>query len=155
MKRAALFMTAGLIGGAAGTGIISYKSKKRTEEYKNKILGYYTTLIRWLACKQQGRSLVEFFIKHGYKSVAIYGMKELGERLYDELSGTDIEVKYIIDKKIKNAPGGLEVKYPDQALPDVDVIVVTADYYFVEIEKELSSYVNYPVYSLSDILCEM
>ena len=44
---------------------------------------------------------------------------------------------------------------PDDELEPVDVIVVTAIYYFDEIEDMLSEKVDYPVISLEDILYEV
>ena len=37
-----------------------------------------------------------------YKEIAIYGMSYLGERLADELAGSDITVKYAIDRNADN-----------------------------------------------------
>ena len=90
-----------------------------------------------------------------FRSVAIYGMKELGERLYDELENSGIEVCYIIDKNADSIYADVDVITPDDDLKPVDVIVVTAIYYFDEIEEMLSEKVDYPVISLEDILYEV
>lgn len=82
-------------------------------------------------------------------------MKELGEHLYDELEGTGIIVQYIIDKNADQIYADVEVKTPDEKLDQVDAIVVTAVYYFDEIEEMLSEKVDCPVLSLEDILYEM
>jgi len=41
---------------------------------------------------------------------------------------------------------------PTDELPDVDVIVVTADYYFEEIKDKLSKKVDCPIISIGEIL---
>ena len=110
---------------------------------------------QWLRIRQEGKTLVEYFEKNDYKTVAIYGMKELGERLYDELENSGIEVRYIIDKNADSIYADVDVITPDDDLEPVDVIVVTAIYYFDEIEEMLSEKVDYPVVSLEDILYEV
>ena len=110
---------------------------------------------QWLRIRQEGKTLVDFFEKNDYKTVAIYGMKELGERLYDELENSGITVKYIIDKNADTIYADVDVLTPDDELEPVDVVVVTAIYYFDEIEEMLSERVDYPVVSLEDILYEV
>ena len=41
---------------------------------------------------------------------------------------------------------------PKQKIPEVDAIIVTADFYYQEIKKELKLKVNCPVYSLSGVI---
>ena len=82
-------------------------------------------------------------------------MKELGERLYDELSGTDIEVSYIIDRDADSICADVDVVSPDETLKPVDLIVVTAIYYMDEIEELLWGRANCPVISIEEILNEL
>ena len=76
--------------------------------------------------KQEGKSLVEYFEYNNIKSIAIYGMKELGERLVKELEGSEIEIKYIIDQNADEIETKLKKVKPDGELAPVDAIVVTA-----------------------------
>lgn len=117
----------------------------------NKILRYFKILNIWLAEKQRDRSVVSYMKKKGYSRVAIYGMRELGERLYDELVDGGIEVAYVIDQS--NAVLGDFLLYkPDDELPYVDLIIVTADYYYDEIYQRLHSRVDCPITSISGLL---
>ena len=102
--------------------------------------------------KQKGKSAVTYLEKKGIKRIAIYGMKELGERFFEEIKNTDIEVAYIIDKNPREVIGDFQVISPQQELPEVDAVVVTADYYFKEIVNQLSEKVNCPIYSLNAVL---
>ena len=87
----------GLISGIAiGYSRVRVSSSER--EMKNKMYKYYVTLNNWLEKKQNNINLSSYFQNMGYKSVAIYGMKEVGERLYNELKDTETEVKYVIDQ---------------------------------------------------------
>ena len=110
---------------------------------------------QWLRIHQEGKTLVEYFRQNQYQTVAIYGMKELGERLYDELKGTDVTVRYIIDQNADMIYADVDVVTPEDVLEPVDVIVVTAIYYFDEIEENLSGKIQCPIVSLEDILYEI
>ena len=124
----------------------------RTTEKVDKFKSYYNMLNQWLLLKQQGKSLTKYFEDKGYKSIAIYGMGEMGNRLYDELLGTDIVVKYAIDKNAANTYSELTVCELEDELETVDAIIVTAIFAFEEIEASVNGVVNYPVISLEDVV---
>lgn len=162
MKRGSgrvLSTLAGIVAGAAAGGIAAGSaSSKKIKELMDghaKVHELYMAFDQWLRIRQEGKTLVDFFERNHYKTVAIYGMKELGERLYDELEGTGVTVKYIIDRNADTIYADVDVVTPDDELEPVDVIVVTAIYYFDEIESMLSEKVDYPVVSLEDILYEV
>ena len=49
-------------------------------------------LLRWIAIKQAGRDLGEYFVRHNYSAIAIYGWGNIGKLLFNELKNfTDIE----------------------------------------------------------------
>ncbi len=148
-------MAAGVVAG--GTVVRSTLSKrmKEMEEKGAKVHELYMAFDRWLQVRQEGKTLVEYFERRNYKTVAIYGMKELGERLYDELAGSGITVCYAIDKNAGSIYADVEVVPPETDLEPVDVIVVTAIYYYDEIEEVLSLKVDCPIVSLEDILYEV
>ena len=63
-----------------------------------------------------------------------------------------------IDSGSKNADGinmEIDVFTPEEELPDVDLIIVTAIYFYAEIERTLKELTDYRVSSLEDILYEM
>ena len=124
-------------------------------ESHKKVHELYMAFDQWLRIRQEGKTLIEYFKRNDYKTVAIYGMKELGEHLYDELNGSDITVRYAIDKNADSIYADVDVVTPDDELEPVDVIVVTAIYYFDEIEENLSGKVDCPIISLEDILYEI
>ncbi len=148
-------MAAGAVAGGVATGSASSKKIKQLVDGHAKVHELYMAFDQWLRIRQEGKTLVGFFERNNYKTVAIYGMKELGERLYDELQGSDITVKYIIDKNADTIYADVDVVTPDDELEPVDVIVVTAIYYFDEIEEMLGGKVDYPVISLEDVLYEV
>lgn len=145
-------VTAGAAAGSIAIRSASLKKVHKMAENHAKLHMLYAAFDQWLRIRQEGKMLVEYFEKNEYKTVAIYGMKELGERLYAELEGSDIKVKYIIDKNADQICADVDVITPDGNLEPVDVIVVTAFYYFDEIEEMLSEKVDYPIVSLKNIL---
>ena len=158
MKKGSLTVISTLVGAVAG-GVATKASSSKTIAAKNETLKkvhvLYTVFDRWLQIRQEGRTLEEYFKKNNYKTVAIYGMKELGERLLDELKDSDIAVNYAIDKNADEIYVDVDIVTPDDELKPVDVIVVTAVYYFDEIADMLSEKVDYPVVSLEDIVYEL
>lgn len=158
MKKIGITILTALTGGLAGASVVSRIWKKKcaiSDDWAKKFLEFYNILNEWLIIKQTGRSFVEYFDKNQYKTVAIYGMKELGQRLYDELKDSNIKVAYAIDQKADKIYAEVDIVTPDDDLPKVDVIVVTAIHYFDEIEENLSAKVDYPVISLEDIIYEL
>ena len=137
----------------------SKQSEKKIEpnEQLQKLGEFYRLLLKWLEIEQRGYSLRTYFVENEYKTVAIYGMKELGERLYGELKDSAIEVKYIIDKNADALSLDVDVDIitPEESLEAVDVIVVTAVHYMDEIEEMLKQKVDYDILSLKEIINEM
>lgn len=150
-----LSMAAGAAAGGIAAKTKSSKMIKGMAEVHAKVHELYMAFDQWLQIRQQGKTLVEYFTKNGYKTVAVYGMKELGERLCDELKGSDVAVSYAIDKNADSIYADVDVVTPDDELAPVDVIVVTAITYFDEIEETLCEKVDCPIISLEDILYEM
>lgn len=158
MKRAGL----GIVAFAAGflSARIFEKKDGRQRDEKEKELQdkaekmelYYHMLNMWLEMRQKGKSGVTFLQKKGIKRIAIYGMKELGERLYEEVKSVEIEVVCVIDKNPDQVLGDFLVISPEDALPEVDAIIVTADYYYWEIKSQLEKKAGCPVYSLNGVL---
>ena len=158
MKKGTVGVLATLLGavaGAAASGTIVGKKVEKKAEKVDKFKSYYNMLNQWLVLKQEGKSLGQFFKDNGYKTIAIYGMGEMGNRLYDELKDTSIEVKYAIDKNAVSTYSELEVLELEDDLIPVDVIVVSAVFAFNEIEETISEIVDYPIVSLEDVIYEV
>ena len=117
-----------------------------------KQIRFYRLLIHWLEIKQEGRSLVEYFEKNGYKRIAIYGMKELGERLFDEVADSSVEVIYCIDKNPEELYCEVPLFKPKEELEKVDIIVVTAVAAYEEILKSFHPNFDCPITNLEDIV---
>lgn len=130
-----------------------YKAKIIIAQNGNsKLLRFYWTLIQWVKIKQKNISIAGYFEEHGVSSIAIYGMKELGNLLYEELNGTQITVKYVIDKKADHIFSEVSLLKPDDDLDPVDMIVVTVLKNNEEIIDEMERQMECPVVALDKIL---
>ncbi len=158
MKKGILGILATVTGAVAGAAAMNYyKSKKVTEkaEKVDKFKGYYNLLNQWLVIKHEGKSLDNYFLMQGYKSIAIYGMGELGNRLYEELRNTEVTVKYAIDKKAESTYSELNVVSLEDELETVDAVVVTATFAFDEICEELENVLDCPIVSLETVVYDL
>lgn len=143
---------AGIIAGGALSNYFKNKIISQENRKIDKFKNYYYMLNQWLLLKNEGKSLEKFFVDNGYKTIAIYGMGEMGNRLYEELQNSSIEVKYAIDKNAGSTFSELVVCELDDNLTEVDVIVVTAIFAFDEIKEDLEAVADYPIISLEDVI---
>ena len=155
-KTAAVFsMIIGSVAGSAASMTLLGRKAQQKAKKVDKFKGYYNMLNQWLMIKQEGKTLEEYFIYNGYKTIAIYGMGEMGNRLYDELKDSSIQIKYAVDENAAGTYSDIEVIDKDEEYMDVDVIVVTATFAFDDIEEELQKKVTFPIISLDDVVYEM
>ncbi len=110
---------------------------------------------QWIFIHQDHKSIYDYFAEKGIRSIAIYGMDNVGERFYEELKDTDIKIKYAIDKKGGSINSDIKMVSPEDELERVDAIVVTVVYYFEDIYKNLSAKTDIPIISLEEILHEV
>lgn len=143
------------IAGIVLTVRVKNEEIQKKQKSKDKFKGYYNLLNQWLRLRQENKSLVAFFTENQYKTAAIYGMGELGNRLYDELKDSSVQVKYAIDENTAGAYSEIEVIGPEEDFPEADVIVVTAVFAYSEIEEKLSGRTDIPVVSLEDVVYEI
>lgn len=155
MKKIGTSIISGLVGGIVGAAAArNMFNKKAVQEsqYAQKHLAIMQVMNQWIIDKQNGKELKDFFLANGYKEVAIYGMSYLGERMADELNDSDVTVKYGVDRNADNIYAPFEVLKPNDILPDVDAIIVTAFFFFDEIERELEDKVDCPIISIEDVV---
>lgn len=145
-------------------GIGSMVIKEQLQERKKAILPclpngevkkwkeFYWVFNKWLELKQKGESLEAYFQEREYKTVAVYGMRELGFHMINELENSSVRVLYCIDKNADAIKCKYEIYRPQDELPEVDVIVVTAIHYYEEIKEELSIQCSYPIVSLKEVV---
>lgn len=112
----------------------------------------YNALKRWFFLKQKGKTVCAYFEENGYGRIAVYGLSDLGKYLLEELAESSVEVAYGIDRRAEKLTTGNSVFTIEDSLPEVDAIIVTAVYFFDEIDAKLRQKVSCPVISLEDVL---
>lgn len=145
----------GAVAGAAAVMQMQGKQIKKYKQMSDKHLALMLVYNQWMEVKQEGKQIEDYFCQEGIRSIAIYGMSYLGERLYDELKGSGIEVRYGIDRNAGQIYSDMDIILPDEELPETDAIVVTPVFFYEEIENMLSTRTKARIVSLEDILYEI
>lgn len=96
-----------------------------TTSYKLPESNYQVTLKKWMYLNEQNRTISGYLKNKNIKTVAIYGMGNLGSRLYDELLAADVTVPYVIDRKSELLKEVMVVKDPESKPEGVDAVIVT------------------------------
>lgn len=151
MERTVIFLT-GIIFGVWYAEKVLEKPLWKAQGESIKFQALFQMMGVWMARKQRGKRIEEYFGKNGYKKVAIYGMSLAGQVLFSELIETDIQVLYAVDKNNEGVLSEIEVYSPEERLPEADVMVVSAITYYEEIIETLREKVNCPIISLEDII---
>ena len=110
-------------------------------------------LSHWMEAKNNGKCTADYFREKGYRDIAIYGMGELANRLCEELQGTDVQVRYGIDREPCGTVSRMDRIYtPDSELENVDAVIVTPFYAMEDICGVLNRKVNCPIISLEEVV---
>lgn len=145
------------VGAAGGLLVSKYRTYEprleALEQEKGKYYRYYQLLNQWLVYRQQGRSAAEYLEKKGYRSAAIYGMGLLGERLFDDLRGSAVEVRYGIDQMSDGTPrNGLKMINLEGAFEEVDCIVISPFLDYSPIEELLYGKIQGDILALDEVI---
>lgn len=98
---------------------------------------YWRIFDAWLRLKEEQCSLEQYFIKHNFNSIAIYGLGMMGRHLLKELENGKVQIKYALDSKADHISADIKVYFPEEALEEVDAIVVTVTYDYLDIKRRL------------------
>jgi len=133
----------------------SYVINKRDDriiyEY-SKFRTLFKTYSNWIQ-KEINREDVfgHIFIKEGIDSIAIYGMGDMGRNLLSCLIRENVKVKYAIDMYVARDRAGITIYRPEEELPEVDAIIITA-YDRGEIKDSLEKKVESKIFYLQELL---
>jgi len=92
---------------------------------------------KWLSLKEDGINISRYFEEKEIRSVAIYGMGQLGRHLLCDLKQSNVSVEYVIDRRRSIIDIDLEVYDLDGAPISVDAVVVALDYEYENVMKRL------------------
>ena len=101
-------------------------------------------------------NIKEVFSKQGFDKIAVYGYGKVGQLFMNLMSKNNVEIGYCIDKKANIYGTEIEIRHNIEDIDNsVDVIIVTADYYFDEIKSEINNYLDIKILSVTKILEEL
>ena len=131
-----------------GGNITNYRLRKQ----RDKLRRQFQLMNDWFMNYQNGITAGQYLWDKGIRRVAIYGFGALGERLYQELSGSQVRAVYGIDRIIAWKDGSFQVEKQPDGTKEIDAIVVTAITDFCDIAAELKKSVKCPIISLEDVV---
>ncbi len=131
------------------------KKVKSMRQLSDKHLEMFLLMNRWLQNKSAGKSIGDYLRNIGIENVIIYGMSYIGKCLYEELEKEGFEISDIIDKKSNIYINKRKVKNLNEKIELADAIIVTAIYYFDELEIVLKNKFNIPIMAIDDIIYKM
>lgn len=130
------------------------KNDKLLEKKAEKENHNYAIAAEWVKLFQCKKSIADYLEHLGYHSVIIYGLSDMGCRLYDELKNSNIKIKCIIDKSAFGKMDEIRIYNPGDQIPDADVIIVATAYFLIEVENALLGKVKCPIIALDDLIAE-
>lgn len=157
MKKMSVIL-AGIIGGMLGILVTGRTVSKNANEWKkmsDKNFSNMHILNQWMMAKQSGKKIEDYFEKHNYQDVVIYGMGNVGERLLDELNNTEIRVIACVDRNAKALFAEVPILLPEDNIPYADCMIVTSTFFYEEIVRNMEEKVQYPIISLEDVIYEL
>lgn len=126
------------------------ESKEKTI---NKFKQYYNLYGYWIELKNKNIHLETYFKERGFKSIAIYGMGDVGMQFAMELENSSIQVKYVLDENVYSDRVIFDVKNIEDAnLPEVDAVVVTPVFAYDKIQQQIKSKFHCPIISIEDVV---
>ena len=141
----ASFGTGFVFGGKALVSMINDYKRRMERNLSN-----YQLLNDWMEFLYAGGVIEQYFYDHGYKRILIYGNGDIGQRLYQALERTDINVVAIMDKSHSSKSAGILIGVNSE-MPEVDCIVITPVFYFDEIHHTLREKTQQPVISIEEL----
>lgn len=135
--------------------------KEKVSKYKvitslyddiNKLNDYLDLFESWMELRHKGSSFSVELIAQGIREVAVYGYSRFGRQLASEFAGTEVSIKYFIDRSTDVSKDGVEVYSPEDDLPVCDAVIVAAPYYFDNIREKLMSHGFERIISLEDLI---
>ena len=163
----ALSFLSGFCMGIAAVGELFRENEDMTAKKRGKTLEKETKLGKvqrreqlydnWMMAKKYGTPMEELLLQKGWHRVAIYGVQQLGIRLYHELKDTPIEVVCSFDRNPKHIMYGVpHFKKPDKAAaPPVDGVIVSNFIMYDEIQDVLKEAGYTDVIALDELVFQM
>lgn len=134
-------------GGKALVGMINSDKMRAERNLSNMML-----LNDWMEFQYAGGRIERYFHERGYKKIMIYGNGYVGQRLFQALKQTDVDVVAVMDRM---NPSDFDAEGiligTDSEIPDVDCVVITPVFYFDEIYQALRGKTEQEIISIEEL----
>ena len=107
---------------------------------------------KFMECIQHNHDIGRFFKDNQYHTIGIYGMGIVGSAFYRELNRRSISVEFGVTINNSTTERGFRLVKESDNWPEVDVIVVTDDFYFDKHYRKLAQKKLRNIISIVDIL---
>lgn len=138
--------------------ILSLSWKKELDFYREKAFRYekyWKIFDAWMNLREQGKKIENYLVSEDIRRIGIYGVGMMGKHLITELSDSKVEVVYGIDQNAELIKDYIHIYRPDEVIPDVDAIVITALFEVEKIKKNIEGKRNCKILLLEEIITDL
>lgn len=132
--------------------------ERKCNEQTNKFSEIMMIYDYWVCIKNHKKQIDEYLMQNEYNRIAIYGMSYLGNRLYEELVNSNVEVVFGVDRDADKIEYDIPIyklkdikKYKDE----IDVVIVTTVLHYEEIKEQIFDEMEIPIVSMKEIVVDM
>lgn len=134
--------------------LYKHKFTKKAVDDKNK--RYLQLFDKWMILTERGDTIKKFFMEKKIKEIAIYGYGNIGKHLITQLSDSDINIKFVIDRRKDSIiVNSIPCYQPSDNLPSVDAIVITPICEYTEIKNVLKEITSAELISIEDMIYDL
>jgi len=127
---------------------ISRKTFSNSKRYER----YFRLFDKWLTIKESHIDIGGYLYSHGIHSIGIYGLGMMGRHLIAELSDSEVDIKYGVDKKAAINNQIFSIFKTCDKIPEADAVIITVVYNYESIIKELKNHTKAEVILLSELI---
>lgn len=131
---------------------LKYKEMIRLSD---KHLEMFLVMDKWFENELKGKKLANHLRNSGIYNISIYGMGYIGKNLYAYLKKEGFEIGNLIDQNSNRKVDGIRIRAMDDEQAPTDAVIVTAVYYFEELENGLKMKFKEPIFSFADIVYKL
>lgn len=134
---------------------IKQKHTSKDIQQCQKMTQYYYLMNKCTEFLLKGKKISTYMDMHGYESITLYGVTEVTKRFIDMALVEGYKINYVIDKAQKGDYKGIPYVNKIQRQDVSDVIVIAAEYWQDEIEKELKKNTDKEISCISQVIYEV
>ncbi len=141
----------GILYGSIKIMHIDSKEMKRIQKRQDLFERLYRPINEWFAKEQAGRTLAKYLEEKQYKKIAIYGMGNLANRIYDALKNSPVEIVCCIDEN-NSYYSDTELITISDDFPKLDAVIFTDFLKGEEVMNEIKKKGAFDILFLEDII---